>query len=91
MATYRPKWEIEAERWTGKNPTVMRNFTGDHYPLRGRPHPVFIMNDVKGHAMLYIERRNQWVVLSLGDYIVKESVGFDRYRTTDFRYLFEKV
>jgi hypothetical protein len=49
------------------------------------------MNDVKGHAMLYIERRNQWVVLSLGDYIVKESVGFDRYRTTDFRYLFEKV
>jgi hypothetical protein len=90
MARYRHYVEVDAEQWTGRNPTAIRSFTGEHIPERGRPHPVFIV-EKNGHGMLYIERINRWVSLSKGDYIVKEEVGFDRYNPNDFRHLFEKV
>lgn len=90
MAKYRHYVEVDAEQWLGKNPTIIRAFTGEHVPERGRPHPVFIVQPNK-HAMLYIERINRWVSLSLGDFIVKEHIGFERYSREDFRYLFQKA
>jgi hypothetical protein len=68
--------EIEAIQWTGDNPYAVREFGGMHKVEGGGAHMVFTAQEGIDKAELYVSSSNQWHPVSIGDWIIKDGMGF---------------
>ena len=83
--------EVEAIQWTGDNPYAVRDFTGTHEPdpERGGNHYVFTTQS--GHGELYVAANKAWLDLEIGEWVIKDSLGFYPCKAEIFALSYELV
>lgn len=72
---------IEAVQWTGKNKQELIDWTGGSEGF----------TDATGVAELWVEANNAWLPLEVGEWVLKDSLGFYPCKNDMFLHSYEPV
>lgn len=75
--------QIEAVQWTGENAKELEEFCGVRELEEGETQPIFSNDPIRGH--LYVAANGAWLDLEIGEWILKDELGFYPCKDKVFR------